>query len=53
MGFERGFLEYERIEPETTPVKERVKNFKEYFRTLTDEQVKIQAGRCMDCGTPY
>ena len=53
MGFERGFLEYERIEPETTPVKERVKNFKEYFKTLTDDQVKIQAGRCMDCGTPY
>ena len=53
MGFERGFLEYERIEPETTPVKERVKNFKEYFKTLTDDQVRIQAGRCMDCGTPY
>lgn len=53
MGFERGFLDYERIEPEMTPVKERIRNFKEYFKTLSDDEVKIQAGRCMDCGTPY
>ena len=53
MGFERGFLDYERIEPAKAPVSERIKNFKEYYATLSDADAKIQAGRCMDCGTPF
>ena len=53
MGFERGFLEYERVELEATPVAERIQNFNEYHHTLSDDQAKIQSGRCMDCGTPF
>lgn len=53
MGFERGFLDYERIEPEVTPVAERIKNFKEYYGTLSDADARVQSGRCMDCGTPF
>ena len=53
MGFLRGFIEFERIEQPHVPVEERVKSFCEIYGTLTDEQAKIQAGRCMDCGIPF
>lgn len=53
MGFERGFLDYERIEPAHRPVAERVHDFNEYIATLSTEEARIQAGRCMDCGTPF
>ena len=53
MGFTRGFIEFERIEQPHVSVEERVKSFCEIYGTLTDEQAKIQAGRCMDCGIPF
>lgn len=53
MGFERGFLDYDRIEPAHRKVSERIKDFREYTASLSDEEVKIQAGRCMDCGIPF
>lgn len=53
MGFENGFIDFERVEPETRPVSERTADFHEIVGTLSDELVKIQAGRCMDCGIPF
>lgn len=53
MGFERGFLDYERVTPEERSVAERIQDFNEYYKTLSDENAKIQSGRCMDCGTPF
>ena len=53
MGFTRGFIEFERIEQPHVSVEERVKSFCEIYGTLTDEQAKVQAGRCMDCGIPF
>ena len=53
MGFLRGFIEFERIEQSHVPVEERVKSFCEIYGTLSDEEAKIQAGRCMDCGIPF
>ena len=53
MGKTTGFMEYERIEEGYRPVPERVKGYKEFVIGLSDPQAKVQAARCMDCGTPF
>jgi glutamate synthase (NADPH) small chain len=53
MGKVTGFMEFERIEEGYKPVKERLKNYKEFVIGLDDVQANTQAARCMDCGTPF
>ena len=48
-----GFLEYDRKSPEYRPVKERIQDFNEIEISLSDEDLKQQAARCMDCGVPF
>lgn len=53
MGKVTGFLELQRV-PETyeAPLT-RVKHWKEFVNTLTDDEAKQQGARCMDCGIPF
>ena len=53
MGKTTGFLEYARIEEGYPAPAERVKHYKEFVIGLSSEQAKVQAARCMDCGTPF
>ncbi len=53
MGKITGFMEFERLEEGYLPVSDRLKNYKEFVIALDDQQAKIQAARCMDCGTPF
>ncbi|MFM8667095.1 MAG: glutamate synthase subunit beta [Betaproteobacteria bacterium] len=53
MGKVTGFLEFERLEEGYEPVEQRVKNYKEFVIGLNQDQAKVQAARCMDCGTPF
>src|SRR5205085_244642 len=53
MGKVTGFMEFERVEEGYKPVPERVKHYKEFVIGLDDKQAKVQAARCMDCGTPF
>ena len=53
MGKITGFLEYERTDRDYEPVEERVKHWREFVLPLPEEENKIQAARCMDCGVPY
>ncbi|SEL69168.1 glutamate synthase (NADH) small subunit [Roseateles sp. YR242] len=53
MGKVTGFMEYERLEEGYEPVAVRLKNYKEFVIGLNTEQAKVQAARCMDCGTPF
>ncbi len=53
MGKVTGFMEYERVEEGYKPVAERLKNYKEFVIALDDGKAKLQAARCMDCGTPF
>ena len=48
-----GFLEHERKDRNYYPVKDRIKNFKEFLVPLSDKDLQEQASRCMDCGIPY
>jgi len=53
MGKLRGFLEYNREDESNLPVKERVQNYKEFTVAPSEEKLKEQGGRCMDCGVPF
>src|SRR5579875_3414241 len=53
MGKPTGFLEYQRRDRSYEPVDERLKHYREFVRPLTEDELRRQAGRCMDCGTPY
>ncbi|MGB8703743.1 MAG: glutamate synthase subunit beta [Gillisia sp.] len=53
MGKLRGFMEFERMEEENLPVKERVRSYKEFRKELPTNEVEKQGGRCMDCGIPF
>lgn len=47
------FLEIARQTLPERAVDERVNDYQEYAMRLSDEAVKEQAERCMDCGTPF
>ncbi|MES2991113.1 MAG: glutamate synthase, partial [Pseudomonadota bacterium] len=53
MGKVTGFMEYERLEEGYAPVAERKQHYKEFVIGLKEADAKIQAARCMDCGTPF
>jgi glutamate synthase (NADPH) small chain len=53
MGKITGFMEFERIDRDYTPVEERVKHWHEFYVPLGEKETKTQAARCMDCGIPY
>ncbi|MBC7202573.1 MAG: glutamate synthase subunit beta [Pusillimonas sp.] len=53
MGKITGFLEFKRLSEAQEAPKERVKHWKEFVMTLSDEDAKVQGARCMDCGIPF
>ncbi len=53
MGKPTGFLEYER---ETGPIaapEERIRSFREFHGSLSEQQQRLQGARCMECGVPF
>lgn len=53
MGKITGFMEIKRLEEGYKPVPERLKHHKEFVIGLDEAGSKLQAARCMDCGTPF
>ena len=53
MGKVTGFLEFERVDRGYEPVETRVKHWREFVVPLSENEVRTQAARCMDCGIPY
>ncbi len=53
MGKPTGFLEYTRELPEERSPAERVRDWDEFHQHLSDEKLKVQGARCMDCGVPF
>ncbi|MDY7032978.1 MAG: glutamate synthase subunit beta [Thermodesulfobacteriota bacterium] len=53
MGKVGGFLEYKRKVPGYRIKKERLTDFKAVERMLSTEELREQAARCMECGTPF
>ena len=53
MGNPKAFITIPRKEAGYRPVLERVTDFGEVEQTLNQEDRKVQASRCMDCGIPF
>jgi glutamate synthase (NADPH) small chain len=53
MGKETGFLLHQRELPAVRPPHERIRDSKEIYEPFPEEQTRIQASRCMDCGVPF
>ena len=53
MGKVTGFLEIERQDRKYTPAADRVRHYNEFVIPLSEEAVKGQAARCMNCGIPF
>ncbi len=53
MGKVTGFMEYPRTDEKNIEVKKRLKNFKEFTISLSQEELQKQGSRCMDCGIPF
>ena len=53
MGKITGFLEIDRRDRRYLPAAERIRTYKEFMIPLSEEAVRDQGARCMDCGIPY
>lgn len=52
MGKPTGFMETGRQSGVKRPIKERIKDFKEFESNLSPGELEAQASRCMECGVP-
>merc|ERR1719471_50601 len=50
---DRGFVNIPRVEIKKRGVRERAGDFLEVYDHKDKQQVRMQAARCMDCGTPF
>jgi len=53
MGKETGFLEIDRQDRTYDDPKERLKHYKEFVIPHSENALRNQAARCMNCGIPY
>jgi glutamate synthase (NADPH/NADH) small chain len=53
MGKITGFLEYPREAPPRRPIAERLRDWKEFEGKPSEDTLKAQGARCMDCGVPF
>ncbi len=53
MGKVTGFLEIDRKDRKYRPAADRIRNYREFVIPLSEETLREQAARCMDCGIPY
>lgn len=53
MGKPTGFLEFDRKERPYASADARVKHYQEFVIPLSEDEVKTQGARCMDCGIPF
>ncbi|MBN2712441.1 MAG: glutamate synthase subunit beta [Planctomycetes bacterium] len=53
MGKPTGFMDIERKTASKQAIDERLKTFKEMYNWLSEDEMKEQAARCMNCGTPF
>ncbi|HEX8546904.1 MAG TPA: glutamate synthase subunit beta [Cytophagaceae bacterium] len=53
MGKPTGFMEYGRELPKKRDPKTRINDYQELYVEFSEEKIKTQAARCMDCGVPF
>ncbi|SER18407.1 glutamate synthase subunit beta [Piscibacillus halophilus] len=53
MGYLKGFMDFTRRDQDVRDPIDRIKNWEEYVIRFSDQDLKEQSSRCMDCGTPF
>ena len=53
MGDPKGFMKFVREGPNRRSVDLRVKDWNELYQPISDEKLRTQGARCMDCGVPF
>lgn len=53
MGKVLGFLDFHRQDYQKEPVEVRIKHWDEFVERLSNEELKKQGARCIDCGVPF
>ena len=53
MGDPKGFINTRRETPKRRPVDLRLMDWREVYEPFETNKLKLQAGRCMDCGIPF
>jgi len=53
MGKPTGFIEYSRQLPANRMPLDRINDWQEFRLSLSEEELRIQGARCMDCGIPF
>lgn len=53
MGKMTGFLEFKREQPARRKVEERLQDWFEIYQPISEEKLRQQGARCMDCGVPF
>ncbi len=48
-----GFMKIQRQEPRDMAPLKRIKHWNEFHEHMSDEDIRKQCARCMDCGTPF
>ncbi len=53
MGDPRGFIKHDRLLPDRRSVPVRLRDWKEVYEPFSEDHLRTQASRCMDCGIPF
>ncbi len=53
MADPKGFMKYAREGPKRRPVELRLLDWKEFYEPISEDKLKAQGARCMDCGVPF
>ncbi|MBI4970278.1 MAG: glutamate synthase subunit beta [Candidatus Omnitrophica bacterium] len=53
MGKPTGFMTITRQTPRDIPVTDRIRNWDEFHLPMSEDELKNQGARCMDCGVPF
>ncbi|MBJ7293027.1 MAG: glutamate synthase, partial [Ilumatobacteraceae bacterium] len=53
MGETTGFLKWDRSGAIRRPVQVRLRDWREVYQPFPEDDLRQQAGRCMDCGIPF
>lgn len=53
MSTPTGFMEFKRQIPRDRSPSERVKDWQEFHKHMSAQELRTQGSRCMDCGTPF
>ena len=53
MGKSTGFMEYSRSLPIARQARDRIHNWSEFHEQMTEDSLREQGARCMDCGVPF